>query len=175
MDFARHRWAIGARSTVGAQLSSVTARFALTAGATALGIVTAGILAGIIGGRIAGGWLTEVSGWRGALLVFALAAAITALVALRTLLRRGRFATGGYSRRRGLPGSYVHFPALRIAADAARSGSSPSAQCGPVSQRRFWRSRCSRIPLNGLVFVRPRWPVGVVATRIAGVWTDRGA
>lgn len=166
--------AIGACSTVGAQLSSVTARFAPGGRrATALGIVTAGISAGIIGGRIAGGWLTEVSGWRGALLVFALAAAITALVALRTLPDAAGSATGGYlATLRGLPGLYVHFPALRIAAGrgalwffafcAMWAGIAVALAQPPFS---YSAERIGLYALAGLL--------GIVATRIAGVWTDR--
>ncbi len=49
---------IGAGSSVGAQLSSVAGRFANPRRrATVLGIVTAGISAGILAGRIVGGWL----------------------------------------------------------------------------------------------------------------------
>lgn len=89
---------IGACSTVGAQLSSTTARFVPEGGrATALGIVTAGISAGIIGGRIAGGWLTEVAGWRGGLLVFAVACVVAAVVALRAVPAAGGFGLGRLS------------------------------------------------------------------------------
>src|SRR4029079_3158105 len=57
---------IGAGSSVGAQLSSVAVRFANPQRrATVLGIVTAGISAGILAGRIVGGWLNDEIGLGG--------------------------------------------------------------------------------------------------------------
>src|SRR3981189_1507434 len=57
---------VGAGSSVGAQLSSVAGRFANPQRrATVLGIVTAGISAGIIAGRIGGGGLNDEIGWGG--------------------------------------------------------------------------------------------------------------
>jgi MFS family permease len=59
---------VGAGSSVGAQLSAVGGRFAdPRRRATVLGIVTSGISAGILAGRVVGGWLTDVMGWRGML------------------------------------------------------------------------------------------------------------
>lgn len=165
---------IGACSTVGAQLSSATARFVPDGRrATALGIVTAGISAGIIGGRIAGGWLTEVAGWRGSLLVFALACVIAALVAARTLPTTAGSATSGYLETlRGLPGLYLRFPTLRIAAVrgalwffafcAVWAGLAVALAEPPYS---YSAERIGLYALAGLL--------GMAATRIAGVWTDR--
>ncbi|MEV0673070.1 MFS transporter [Mycobacterium sp. NPDC050441] len=165
---------IGACSTVGAQLSSITARFVpQRRRATALGIVTAGISAGIIGGRIAGGWLTDVSGWRGALLMFALASAVTALVALRTLpATTGSVTSGILTTLRALPGLYARFPILRIAAVrgalwffafcAVWAGLAVALAQPPYS---YSAQRIGLYALAGLL--------GIVATRIAGVWTDR--
>ncbi|WP_454792764.1 MFS transporter [Mycolicibacterium lutetiense] len=165
---------IGACSTVGAQLSSITARFVPDGRrATALGIVTAGISAGIIGGRIAGGWLTEVAGWRGSLLVFALACVIAALVSLRTLPATAGSATGSYLEMlRNLPGLYLRFPTLRVAAVrgalwffafcAVWAGLAVALAQPPYS---YSAERIGLYALAGLL--------GIVATRIAGVWTDR--
>ncbi|WP_232491022.1 MFS transporter [Mycobacterium dioxanotrophicus] len=165
---------IGACSTVGAQLSSTTARFVPEGGrATALGIVTAGISAGIIGGRIAGGWLTEVAGWRGGLLVFAVACVVAAVVALRAVPAAAGSATGGYLETlRGLPGLYLRFPTLRIAAVrgalwffafcAVWAGLAVALAQPPYS---YSPERIGLYALAGLL--------GIVATRIAGAWTDR--
>ncbi|MFI7672120.1 MFS transporter [Actinophytocola sp. NPDC049390] len=61
---------IGACSAVGAGLSSVAGRLAAERHrATILGIVTAGISAGILAGRIVGGWLADEIGWHGTVLV----------------------------------------------------------------------------------------------------------
>ncbi|MEE6168915.1 MULTISPECIES: MFS transporter [unclassified Mycolicibacterium] len=165
---------IGACSTVGAQLSSATARFVPEGGrATALGIVTAGISAGIIGGRIAGGWLTEVAGWRGGLLAFAGACVVAALVALRAVPAAAGSATDGYLETlRGMPGLYLRYPTLRIAAVrgalwffafcAVWAGLAVALAQPPYS---YSPERIGLYALAGLL--------GIVATRIAGVWTDR--
>ncbi|OHT93596.1 MFS transporter [Mycobacterium syngnathidarum] len=165
---------IGACSTVGAQLSSITARFVPNGyRATALGIVTAGISAGIIGGRIAGGWLTDAVGWRGGLLAFALACAVAALVALRALPATASSATNGYlATLRGLPGLYLRFPSLRFAAVrgalwffafcAVWAGLAVALAAPPYS---YSAERIGLYALAGLL--------GIVATRIAGTWTDR--
>lgn len=164
---------IGACSTVGAQLSSITARFVPEGRrATALGIVTAGISAGIIGGRIAGGWLTDVSGWRGALLAFALASAATAIVAVRTLPATAGSTTSGIMETlRGLPGLYLRFPTLRMAAArgalwffafcAVWAGLAVALAQPPYS---YTAERIGLYALAGLL--------GILATRIAGTWTD---
>ncbi|MFV8048723.1 MFS transporter [Mycobacterium sp. 48b] len=165
---------IGACSTVGAQLSSTTARFVPDGSrATALGIVTAGISAGIIGGRIVGGWLTEVVGWRAGLLGFALACLVVALVASRTLPTTAGSSTHSYLETlRGLPGLYLRFPVLRIAAVrgalwffsfcAVWAGLAVALAQPPYS---YSAERIGLYALAGLL--------GIVATRIAGVWTDR--
>ncbi|OBB10302.1 MFS transporter [Mycolicibacterium setense] len=165
---------IGACSTVGAQLSSITARFVPDGlRATALGTVTAGISAGIIGGRIAGGWLTDFVGWRAGLLVIALACAVTALIALRTLPATAGVSTSGYlATLRGLPGLYRRFPTLRVAAVrgslwffafcAVWAGLAVALAQPPYS---YSAERIGLYALAGML--------GIVATRIAGVWTDR--
>src|SRR5215212_1855495 len=77
---------IGAGSSVSAQLSSIAGRFANPRRrATILGIVTAGISAGILAGRIVGGWLDDEIGWRGTLFAFAIACAAVALFAFFAL------------------------------------------------------------------------------------------
>ncbi|MUL84277.1 MFS transporter [Mycobacterium sp. CBMA247] len=165
---------IGAASTVGAQLSSVAARFTpVRRRATALGIVTAGISAGIIGGRVAGGWLTEVFGWRVTLLVFALTCVAIALIALAILpAANGTVTTSLLATVRGLPGLIVGSPMLRLAAVrgalwffafcAVWSGLAVALAQPPFS---YSAEQIGLFAVAGLL--------GIVATRIAGAWTDR--
>ncbi|WP_410876045.1 MFS transporter [Nocardia sp. A7] len=165
---------VGAGSAVGAQLSSVAGRFAQPRRqATVLGIVTAGISAGILAGRIVGGWLTEVIGWRATLLVFAvpcLAVAVVSYLVLPTV--RGRAAAGYLGTVRGIPGLFARFAALRWAAargalwffafSAIWAGLAVALSQPPYS---YSPERIGLYACAGLA--------GVLATRIAGSWTDR--
>lgn len=165
---------IGAGSSVGAQLSSVAGRFAdARRRATVLGVVTAGISGGILLGRIGGGWLTSLIGWRAMLLVFAVACAVTA-VAARVVLpaARGTSETGYLATLRGIPFLYLRFPSLRLAAGrgtlwffafcAMWAGIAVALSEPPFS---YSAERIGAYAAAGLL--------GVVATRIAGTWTDR--
>ncbi|NIH84367.1 MFS transporter [Amycolatopsis granulosa] len=165
---------IGAGSAVGAQLSSVAGRFAdPPRRATVLGVVTSGISAGILAGRIGGGWLTELIGWRTMLLVFAIACAAIAIAARLVLPAAvGSAGTGYLATLRGLPRLYVHFPLLRLA--AARGALWFFAFCAvwagiavALSQPPFSYSpeRIGAYAAAGLL--------GIVGTRVAGAWTDR--
>ncbi|WP_083864233.1 MFS transporter [Nocardia exalbida] len=165
---------IGAGSSVGAQLSSVAGRLARPRRrATVLGVVTAGISAGILAGRIVGGWLTDAIGWRGTLLAFAVACAAVAVTARFALPAVAGNATVGYlATVRGLPGLHGRYPALRLA--AGRGALWFFAFCTiwaglPValSQPPFSYSpeRIGMYAFAGLL--------GVAATRISGAWTDR--
>jgi predicted MFS family arabinose efflux permease len=166
--------AVGAASSVGAQLSAVGGRFADPARrATVLGIVTSGISAGILAGRIGGGWLTDVIGWRGMLLVFAVACAAMALAA-RVLLpgAAGTATSGCLAALRALPSLYVRFPALRLAVGRGTSwffafcamwaGLAVALSQPPYS---YSSERIGLYAVAGLL--------GIAATRIAGAWTDR--
>ena len=165
---------VGAGSSVGAQLSAVGGRFAdPVRRATVLGIVTSGISAGILAGRIVGGWLTDVMGWREMLLAFAVACAIIA-VAARFLLPNaaGTDTTGYLATLRALPLLYVQFPALRLA--VCRGTSWFFAFCAvwaalavALSQPPYSYSP-ERIGLYAVAGL-----LGIAATRIAGAWTDR--
>ncbi|WP_262401578.1 MFS transporter [Actinomadura sp. CNU-125] len=109
---------VGACSAVGAGLSSVAGRLAAPQRrATTLGIVTAGISAGILAGRTIGGWLADEIGWRGMLLVFAAACGLVAVCCLVTLpATRGNSERGYLSTLRSFPGMFVHHATLRAAA-----------------------------------------------------------
>jgi predicted MFS family arabinose efflux permease len=165
---------VGAGSSVGAQLSTIGGRFAEPRRrATVLGIVTSGISAGILMGRIVGGWLTDVLGWRGMLLVFAVACALIAVAARFLLPVAAAVVTSGYlATLRALPLLYVRFPALRLAVGrgtlwffafcAVWSGLAVALSQPPYS---YSAERIGLYAVAGLL--------GIAATRIAGAWTDR--
>ncbi len=166
--------AVGAGSAVGAQLSSVAGRFATPhRRATILGIVTAGISAGILAGRIVGGWLADVIGWRATLLVFAMPCIAVAAVSYFVLPAvRGQAGSGYLDTVRGIPGLLARYPALCWA--AARGALWFFAFCAiwaglavALSQPPYSYSP-ERIGLYACAGL-----AGVVATRIAGNWTDR--
>ncbi|GAA4226453.1 MFS transporter [Actinomadura meridiana] len=165
---------IGACSAVGAGLSSVVGRLASPdRRAATLGIVTAGISAGILLGRIVGGWLAEVIGWRGMLMVFAVACAVVA-VALPLVVpkTRGRAERGYLDTLRSLPGLFVRYPALRLAAArgalwffafcALWAGLAVALSEPPYS---FSAERIGMYAFAGLL--------GIPATRVSGAYTDR--
>jgi predicted MFS family arabinose efflux permease len=165
---------IGAGSSVGAQLSSVAGRFAdPQRRATMLGIVTAGISAGILIGRIVGGWLTDEIGWRGMFFVFATACAIIAVSAFFVLPGAAGSVTSGYlASLRSLPALYVRVAPLRVAAGrgtlwffafcAVWAGLGVALSQPPFS---YSSARIGVYAFAGLL--------GIVGTRVAGAWTDR--
>jgi len=174
-------WALGAAigvtgacSTVGAGLSSVVGRLASPhRRATMLGIVTAGISAGILAGRIVGGWLAEAIGWRGMLTVFAAVCAAVAVGLLLVMPRtRGGAERGYLATLRSIPGLYVRYTALRLAATrgalwffafcAMWAGLAVALSQPPYS---YSAERIGVYALAGLL--------GILATRVSGVWTDR--
>ena len=165
---------IGAGSAVGVQLSSIAGRFAAPERrATDLGIVTAGISAGILLGRVGGGWLTDLIGWRRTLLLLALGCVVVAVVAYAVLPAASGKVTAGYlAALRGLPGLFVRCGSLRLA--AARGALWFFAFCA------LWAGLA--VVLSQPPFSYPPETVGsyacagllgIVATRIAGAWTDR--
>jgi predicted MFS family arabinose efflux permease len=141
--------------------------------ATVLGMVTAGISAGILLGRIAGGWLADTVGWRGMLLIFAAACLAIAAVALLLLPSVQGGAQSGYlATLRSMPSLFVWFASLRLA--AARGSAWFFAFCaiwaglavalsGPPYN--YSAERIGLYALAGLT--------GIIATRVAGVFTDR--
>ena len=165
---------IGAGSSVGAQLSSVVGRFANPqCRATVLGVVTAGISAGILAGRIVGGLLSDEIGWRGMFLVFATACTIVAVSAFFVLPSAAGSVTSGYlATLRRLPGLYVRVAPLRLAAGrgtlwffafcAVWAGLGVALSQPPFS---YSSERIGVYAFAGLL--------GIVATRVAGAWTDR--
>ncbi|WP_329058508.1 MFS transporter [Amycolatopsis sp. NBC_01480] len=165
---------VGAGSSVGAGLSSVVGRLASAdRRATSLGIVTAGISAGILAGRIAGGWLADLIGWRGMLGVFAGACAAIAVTVLFVIPPvRGSTDRGYLATLRSIPGLYLRYAALRLA--AARGALWFFAFCAvwgglavALSEPPYSYS-AERIGLYALAGI-----LGIAATRVAGAWTDR--
>lgn len=165
---------VGACSAVGAGLSSVAGRLAAPQRrATTLGIVTAGISAGILAGRIIGGWLADKIGWRGTQLVFAAACGLVAVCCLVALpATRGNADRGYLSTLRSLPGLFAHHATLRMAAlrgsiwffafCAVWAGLAVALAEPPYS---YSAERIGLYALAGLL--------GILATQIAGMWTDR--
>lgn len=165
---------VGACSAVGAGLSSLAGRLAPAhRRATVLGIVTAGISAGILAGRIVGGWLAETIGWRGMLLVFAAACAVVAVCSSAILPTAGRAASHGWlATVRSLPGLFARYPTLRLTAlrgalwffafCAVWAGLAATLSEPPYS---YSPERIGLYALAGLS--------GIAATRISGTWTDR--
>ncbi len=165
---------VGACSAVGAGLSSIAGRLAPPQQrSTIVGVVTAGISAGILAGRIVGGWLADGIGWRGMLLVFAAACALLAVGCL-SIIRAGPSGAGrGYlSTMRSLPGLFVHYSTLRVAAIrgalwffafcAVWAGLAVALSEPPFS---YSPERIGMYALAGLS--------GILATPAAGMWTDR--
>ncbi len=165
---------IGAGSSVGAQLSSVAGRFAPPERrATVLGIVTAGISAGILAGRIVGGWLADAMGWRMMSVVFAVACALLAVAARFVLpVAVGTAAVNYLATLRAMPRLYVRYGALRSAAGrgclwffafcAIWAALAVALAEPPFS---YSSERIGLYAFAGLL--------GIVATRVSGSWTDR--
>jgi predicted MFS family arabinose efflux permease len=114
-----------------------------------------------------------VIGWRGTLLVFAIACVAVAIAARVVLPAAAPSAASGYlATLRALPGLYVRFASLRLA--AGRGALWFFAFCAvwaglavALSEPPFTYSS-ERIGLYALAGL-----LGIIATRIAGVWTDR--
>lgn len=165
---------VGACSAVGAGLSSVAGRLASPdRRATILGIVTAGISAGILAGRIVGGWLADEIGWRAMQLTFAAACGCVALGCLAVLPTERGTSDRGYLRTlRSLPRLMARDDTLRTASIrgalwffafcAVWSGLAVALSEPPFS---YSAERIGLYALAGLS--------GIAATRIAGGWTDR--
>lgn len=164
----------GACSSVGAGLSSVVGRLAPESRrSTSLGIVTAGISAGILAGRILGGWLTDLVGWQNMLLLVAAACVLVAAVCLRTLPAGKGSVTQGYLA------ALLSTPTLFRRSRVLRSGALRGALwffafCAvwsgiavALSEPPFSFS-AEQIGLYGLAGLS-----GIFATRTAGKWTDR--
>ncbi|MUL78533.1 MFS transporter [Mycolicibacterium sp. CBMA 226] len=164
----------GACSSVGAGLSSVVGRLAPEGRrSTILGIVTAGISAGILAGRIAGGWLTDVIGWHAMLLT--VAAATVAVAGGCLLLLPDTTASVDQAYFVGLvsvPGLILRHRVLRRG--ALRGALWFFAFCAvwsgiavALSEAPFFLS-ARQIGLYALAGI-----AGIFATRIAGGYTDR--
>ncbi|MEU3015304.1 MFS transporter [Nocardia asteroides] len=165
---------VGACSAVGAGLSSVAARLApARRRATVLGIVTAGISAGILAGRMVGGRLADEIGWRAMQLTVAAACACVALACLVLLPGTRGVADRGYlATLRSLPGLVARDATLRSASIrgalwffafcAVWSGLAVALAGPPFS---YSAERIGLYALAGLS--------GIAATRVAGTWTDR--
>ena len=166
--------AVGACSAVGAGLSSLTARLAAPRRrAVSLGVVTAGISAGVLAGRVLGGWMADAVGWRPMLMVFAVACAIAAAWCLTVLPSAAVTTSRGYlSTLRSLPGLVVRDATLRVASlrgalwffafCAVWAGLSVALSAAPYG---YSAGRIGLYALAGLS--------GILVTPVAGALTDR--
>ena len=164
----------GACSSVGAGLSSIVGRLAPEhRRATILGIVTAGISAGILAGRIAGGWLTDLIGWQAMLLTVAAATVGVAGACLWFLpTTAGTIERNYFAELASVPGLLLRCRVLRrgalrgslwfFAFCAVWSGIAVALSQGPY----FLSAK--QIGLYALAGI-----TGIFATRVAGVYTDR--
>jgi predicted MFS family arabinose efflux permease len=108
---------IGALTTVAAQASAIVGKHSDPARRGArMGVVSAGISAGILLSRFVGGLLTDWIGWRGALLAIAAFVAVTALAGLAFLPAGKQSPRGSYhAALQALPGLLRTHPRLRRA------------------------------------------------------------
>lgn len=84
-----------------------------------MGLISAGISAGILLSRFVGGLLSTWGGWRAMLLCFAGACCVAVSATALRLPDRRLQATKGYFRTlRSMPGLLVHYPQLRLSAAA---------------------------------------------------------
>lgn len=164
----------GAFSVVGAGASSLAGRLALPRRrATTLGIVTSGISAGILAGRIVGGFLADHVGWRGMLWCFAGACAVFAVCCPWVLPNTRPAVTGGvFDTMRSIPGLFVRHSALRRAALRGAlwffGFCTVWAGLAVALSRPPFSYAPERIGLYGLAGMS-----GIAATQIAGRLTDR--
>lgn len=165
---------VGAFSAVGAALSSLAGRLAPPQWrATTLGFVTAGISVGILAGRTIGGWLADAWGWRGMLLAFGVACALLALGSLAVLPRGpGSSRQSIAETLRGLPGLFVRSRLLRVA--SCRGALWFFAFCA------IWAGLAVALSLpphamsaQAIGLYALAGLSGLVATPLAGRWTDR--
>ncbi|MGW7418778.1 MFS transporter [Streptomyces sp. NPDC054813] len=111
---------VGAAASVAAQAGNIAGRHARPGRAgSGVAVVAAGMSAGILLSRLAGGALTDLLGWRRMLLVFAALALLGALAAATRLPRRPPHALSGYrATLAALPALLLHHPRLRRAVAA---------------------------------------------------------
>lgn len=111
---------VGAMTTVAAQTSAIVGKLAAPAHrGKQMGVISAGISAGILLSRFVGGLLSTWVGWRAMLLCFAGACCIAALTtALRLPDHRPQATRKYFSTLRSAPGLLVLFPQLRLSAAA---------------------------------------------------------
>lgn len=111
---------VGAATTVAAQSSAIVGALSepVTRGAS-LGIVSAGISAGLLVSRFVGGALTDLAGWRGALLICAAVMVVCAGISARVVPHTAPITAESFvARLRSLPRLWRRHPLLRRSAAA---------------------------------------------------------
>ncbi|WP_316215111.1 MFS transporter [Bradyrhizobium sp. SZCCHNR2035] len=111
---------VGAMTTVAAQTSAIVGKLAAPAHrGRQMGLISAGISAGILLSRFVGGLLSTWVGWRAMLLCFAGACCVAALAtALRLPASRPQPTKGYFFTLRSVPALLILFPQLRLSAAA---------------------------------------------------------
>ncbi len=165
---------VGATTTVAAQTSAIVGKLAAPAQrGTQMGLISAGISAGILLSRFVGGLLSTWGGWRAMLLCFAGACCVAALAtALMLPDRRPLAAKGYFLTLRSVPGLPIVFPQLRASTMAGM----------------LWFFAFSAIWVGlAISLAEPPWSLGADAiglyslagllglfiTPMAGRWADR--
>ncbi len=165
---------VGATTTVAAQTSAIVGKLATPAHrGRQMGLISAGISAGILLSRFVGGLLTTWGGWRTMLLCFAGACCIAALATALMLPHRRPLAAKSYFLTlRSVPGLLIVFPQLRASTMAGM----------------LWFFAFSAIWVGlAIALAAPPWSLGAGAigfyslagllglfiTPMAGRWADR--
>lgn len=165
---------VGATTTVAAQTSAIVGKLAAPAHrGRQMGLISAGISAGILLSRFVGGLLSTWGGWRTMLLCFAGACCVAALAtALRLPDRRLQATKGYFLTLRSVPGLLVHFPQLRLSATAGMlwffAFSSIWVGLAISLAEPPWSLSADAIGLYSLAGL-----LGLFITPMAGHWADR--
>lgn len=165
---------VGATTTVAAQTSAIVGKLAAPAHrGRQMGLISAGISAGILLSRFVGGLLSTWGGWRAMLLCFAGASCVAALVtALRLPDSRPQAMRGYFLTLRSVPGLLVLFPQLRLSAAAGMlwffAFSTIWVGLAISLAQPPWSLSADAIGLYSLAGL-----LGLFVTPMAGRWADR--
>jgi predicted MFS family arabinose efflux permease len=164
---------VGAISAVGAVLSSLVGRLASPGRrASQLGVLTAGISAGIIAGRLAGGSLTDLLGWREMLRVYSLASIAMAILVTALVPADRAVSADSYWRTFVRLPSRFRLRSLRLA--ASRGACWFLVFCAVWAGIAVALSRPPfEYPAEHIGWYAAAGLLGIPATRVAGQLTDR--
>lgn len=166
--------AVGAMTTVAAQSTALVGKLGTTqTGGFHIGSIAAGISAGILLSRFAGGALTGWLGWRGMLLCFALFCLVTAALTRTVLPQQISRTTGSYFLMiRSVPGMLTTHPALRRCCMAGMLWFFAFNLIWVGISMRLAKPPCSLSP-TAIGLYSLAGTVGLLVTRFAGRAADR--